>query len=90
MRSARIIAVALLLVLTVATASSFASSLPTPGKPSAAVWEPLIRFWGWLSGELAPLHPLTASPAKGSIQRAVNTSSNAQTDDGSAPDPYGG
>ncbi len=90
MRVPRSIALALLLALTVASTASFAAPLQAQGKPPAAVWEPLIRLWGWLSGELAPLEPTAAPPAKVTIRRPASTSSNAQTDDGSAADPYGG
>ncbi len=90
MRIPRSIALALLLALTVTATASFAASLQAQSKRPAAVWEPLTRLWGWLSGELAPLHATAAQPAKGAIQRPASTSSNPQTDEGSAPDPYGG
>jgi hypothetical protein len=89
MRIARIIALTLLLAVTVASTSSFASPLQAQSTRPAAVWEPLIRLWGWLSGEVAPQRPSTAPLPKEAIQQPASTSP-AHTDDGSAPDPYGG
>jgi hypothetical protein len=92
-RVPRVIALVLLLALTVSSTAAFA--LPSPASATlgalSAVWEPLARIWGWLSGQ-----PITAPPAgrhvvpKAAAQPVNTTPPPAQTDEGPGADPYGG
>jgi hypothetical protein len=96
-RVPRVIALVLLLAVTVSSTAAFASPPPAAGTLGAlsAVWEPLARIWGWLSGQPAPQGPVMAPPAgRHAVPKAaaqpVNTPPAAQTDDGMGADPNGG